>query len=156
MKIINTTILDTEKLKTLFANVARLSAVNIENVLIQVKPGRKARRRITYGSCFSGCIGQKHKGRWIDCEAMIILYTFKHRKLADMAHTFAHELSHLRDYMGHWVRRPGGFVETRTRRYGHYLVVSKIPALRERRANAFADLCMETILLAPQPSPDHH
>lgn len=149
MKIINRCAhkIDTDTLETVLLNVAMVAGIEINQLLVDVKPGR-ARKRYPYngtlGRCCRHLIALKYKGRWVECDGLIQLYIFRYTHLTDLALTFAHELSHLQDGCTYFKQREPGFIQTQTRRYARLRGIEA--PQRERRARAFADEVLEEIL----------
>jgi len=71
------------------------------------------------GKIYAGASWIYRKGREIPVETYIKLYIFDHTTLDELAQTFAHELSHYRDY---WLKPS-----------------IRMPRGKEARANAYAD-----------------
>ena len=123
MKIENHTKLPDSELEKIFKSVITKTDLPIErksalrkSAYIAIYNGKYSAVK---GRIFSNCCALYRHGKEIRCETYIKLFVFPHTTLADLTHTFAHELSHYRDW---WIRPS-----------------IRMPKGKEARANSYAD-----------------
>ncbi len=128
MRIENTSRIDTKVIRATFTDVLKRSPMGKSRTWLQGKDGlyivvNNATRSRVRGRIYPGACYIYRKGKEIDVRGYIKLYIFEHTTLKDMAHTFAHELSHFKDWYDHDFLFKSG----------------NIPRGQEKRAGAFAD-----------------
>jgi len=122
MRIENTSRIPTPELKKLFSQVLKTAPMGESRTWLKGKDGlyivvNNAKRSLARGRIYPSAIRIYRKGKEIPVRGYIKLYIFAHTTMEDIAHTFAHELSHFKDWYN----------------------FDKVPYGREKRARAFAD-----------------
>ena len=128
MRIENTSKVPTAELRTLFAQILRTAPMGKARTWLQGKDGlyivvNNARHSRVRGRIYPDACSISRKGKRINVRGYIKLYIFKNTTMEELAHTFAHELSHFKDWYD----------------YDFLFSHNKIPWGRERRAQAFAN-----------------
>ena len=128
MRIENTSRYTTKELRTTFTKVLKAAPLGRSRTYLVGKDGlyvvvNNARYSRVLGRIYPDACQIHRRGKPIDVRGYIKLYIFAHTTLKDVAHTFAHELSHFKDWYDH------DFLFSR----------GKIPYGKEKRARAFAD-----------------
>ena len=125
IQIENTSRSDTKELRRLFSHIIAKSPLDTyqkrwlrEGLYISVQNGKYSRVR---GRIYPDAVEIHRKGKPIRINSYIKLYVFTHTTIEDIGRTFAHELSHFRD----WHRE--------------FFDHIKVPYGKEKRAQAFAD-----------------
>lgn len=128
MRLENTSRITDSELRKLFNRVIRSAPLGRARTWLEGKDGlyvciQTGKRSRCRGKIYPSATVIYRKGKPINVRSYIKLYIFSHTTLADVAKTFAHELSHFKDWYDY------AFM-------GDY---SNIPYGREKRARAFAD-----------------
>jgi len=138
MKIENHTKIPDKDLKRLFSQAISRAPLGADaksylrtGLYVQVNNGKYSRVR---GRIWPEAIEIHRKGKPIVVSGYIKLFVFKHTTINDLAHTFAHELSHFKDWYNSVHIYPQGYTQ-----------VHKVPWGKERRAEAFADKVINKI-----------
>jgi len=121
----------TEELRMLFSQIIARAPLGTNaktylrsGLYVQVNNAQYSR---VNGRIYPDAINIHRKRKLIVVNGYIKLYVFTHTTMSDVARTFAHELSHFKDWYNSVSIFPQGYIET-----------SKIPWGREKRARAFA------------------
>lgn len=127
MEIENTSRIPTVILRPLLSQIINLSLrgdvkTYARGLYIKVSNAKYSAVR---GRCYSDACTIYRRGKPINVNGYIKLFVFEHTTLDDVAYTFAHELSHLKD----WHRE--------------YFENIKVPWGKEQRATAFAEKVMQ-------------
>lgn len=141
MRIENTSRIPTSELKPILTQVMRTASLGKartwlhgkDGLYITVQNGKRSRVR---GRIYCEAVQIHRKGKPIPVRGYIKLYIFDHTDLKELAATFAHELSHFKDWYDHCAIFDTG-----------YEALSKVPWGRERRARAFADRVINKLAL---------
>jgi hypothetical protein len=133
MKIENTSRIPTNELKPILAQVLRSAPLGKARTYLHGKDGlyvtiHNAKYSQVRGRIYPDAIQIHRQGKEIPVRGYIKLFVFPQTSLEQLATTFAHELSHFKDWYDHCTIFDTGYVAR-----------SKIPRGREKRARAFAD-----------------
>lgn len=139
MRIENTSRIPTKELKPLLTQVLRVAPLGKARTWLQGKDGlyitiHNAKYSRVRGKIYPEAIQIHRKGKSVRVRGYIKLFIFGHTNLKELAQTFAHELSHFKDWYDHCTIFDTGYIASR-----------KIPWGRERRARAFADRVVSKI-----------
>lgn len=139
MRIENTSRIPTAELKPLLTQILNTAPLGKCRTYLQGKDGlyitiHNAKYSRVRGRIFPDAIQIHRRGKPITVRGYIKLFVFDHTTLNDIARTFAHELSHFKDWYEHSAILDTG-----------YVVKGKIPWGREKRAEAFADRVIKRI-----------
>ena len=128
MRIENTSKIPTPELRKLFTQVLKTAPMGKSRTWLQGKDGlyivvNNAKYSRVRGRIYPSATEIYRKGNPIKVRGYIKLYIFAHTTIEELAKTFAHELSHFKDW------------------YDHDFLFSRgnIPYGQEKRARAFAD-----------------
>jgi len=127
MRIENTSRISTPELRNTLAQVIRTAPLGKARTWLQGKDGlyvvaHNAKHSRVSGRIYPAAIEIYRKGKPIRVRGYIKLFIFAQTTIKDIRRTFAHELSHFKDYYDH-----------------NFLDYGKIPHGQEKRARAFAD-----------------
>ena len=127
MRIENTSRIATLELRKVLTGVMRSSPLGRARTWLQGKDGlyvvvNNAKYSRVSGRIYPTAIEIYRKGKPIRVRGYIKLFIFAQTTIKDIQRTFAHELSHFKDYYDH-----------------NFLGYGKIPYGQEKRARAFAD-----------------
>lgn len=133
MRIENTSRIPTKELKPVLTQILKSAPLGRARTWLMGKEGlyvvaHNAKYSRVRGRIYPEAIQIHRKGKPISVRGYIKLCVFNHTDLNELAHTFAHELSHFKDWYDHCTIFGDGYIETK-----------KIPWGREKRARAFAD-----------------
>lgn len=139
MRIENTSRIPTGELRPVLSRVMKTAPLGKARTWLQGKDGLyvklcNAKYSRVRGRIYPEAIQIHRQGKPIAVRGYIKLYVFGHTDLAELARTFAHELSHFKDWYDHCTIFDTG-----------YVAHSKIPWGREKRARAFADRVSNSI-----------
>jgi len=128
VRIENTSRYSTKELQATLSQVLKSAPLGRARTWLKGKGGlyvmvNNAKYSRVRGRIYPNAVNIHRKGKLIEVRGYIKLYVFAHTTLKDVAHTFAHELSHFKDWYDH------DFLFSR----------GKIPYGQEKRARAFAD-----------------
>lgn len=127
MRIENTSRYTTKELRPVFSQVIKSAPLGRSRTWLNGKGGlyimvQNAKRSRVRGRIYPNAITITRKGKEIPVRGYIKLYVFAATTLKDIAHTFAHELSHFKDWYDY-----------------DFLSRGNIPYGQEKRARALAD-----------------
>ena len=133
MRIENTSQIPTSELRKAFTDVLHSAPLGKARAWLQGKDGlyvvvNNARYSRVAGRIYPDAIQIHRKGKPIRVRGYIKLYVFAYKTIDDLKKTFAHELSHFKDYYNH-----------------AFLGCGKVPYGREKRAQAFAEKTIKRI-----------
>lgn len=133
MRIENTSRIETKDLRAIFTQILKSAPLGKARTWLRGKDGlyvvvNNAKYSRVRGRIYPEAIQIHRKGKPIPVRGYIKLFIFDHTDLKELAITFAHELSHFKDWYDHCSIFDTGFVAR-----------AKIPWGREKRARAFAD-----------------
>jgi len=139
MRIENTSRIPTKEIKPLLTQVLKAAPLGKGRTWLQGKDGlyiviHNAKHSRVRGRIYPEAIQIHRKGKPIAIRGYIKLYIFDHTDLKELVTTFAHELSHFKDWYDHCTIFDTGYVAR-----------SKIPWGREKRARVFADKVISKI-----------
>ena len=142
MRIENTSRIPTKELRPMLSKVLGSSPLGKDARLylrsgLYVKVSNAKYSRVK-GRIFPDACEIHRKGKLIGVNGYIKLFVFAQTTMEDIAHTFAHELLHFKDWYKSVRIYPLGYVE-----------ILKVPWGKERRANAFADRVIKRIKPTP-------
>jgi len=128
MRIENTSRIDTGTIRPILTKVMKAAPLGKARTWLQGKDGlyvtiHNAKRSRVRGRIYPDAAQITRKGNPIPVRGYIKLFIFAHTTLDDVAHTFAHELSHFKDWYD----------------YDFLFRHNTIPWGKEKRARAFAD-----------------
>ena len=133
MRIENTSRIPTPELRTALTQVMKTAPLGKARTWLQGKDGlyvvvNNAKYSRVTGRIYPNAIEIYRKGKPIRVRGYIKLYVFAEKTLDDIKKTFAHELSHFKDYYDH-----------------AFMGYGKIPYGQEKRARAFAEKTINRI-----------
>ena len=133
MRIENTSRLPTSDIRKALTKVLNTAPLGRARTWLIGKDGlyvvvHNAKYSRVSGRIYPSAIKIYRKGKPIDVRGYIKLYIFPHTSIDNLKHTFAHELSHFKDWYDY--------------DFGGY---GKIPYGREKRAQSFAERTMEKL-----------
>jgi len=139
MRIENTSRIPTSELRPILTRVLRIAPLGKSRTWLQGKEGlfvtlHNAKYSRVRGRIYPEAIRIHRKGKPIAVRGYIKLFVFDHTDLMELATTFAHELSHFKDWYDHCTIFDTG-----------YVALNKIPWGREKRARAFADRAVKAL-----------
>jgi len=127
MRIENTSRISTAELRKALTETLHSAPLGKARTWLQGKDGlyvvvHNAKYSRVAGRIYPDAIQIYRKGKPIPVRSYIKLYVFTYKTIEDIKRTFAHELSHFKDYYDH-----------------NFLGYGKVPYGREKRAEAFAE-----------------
>jgi len=133
MRIENTSKIPTPELRKALAEVLRTAPLGKARTWLQGKDGlyivvHNAKYSRVSGRIYPDAVEIYHKSKPIPVRGYIKLYVFANRTIDDIKRTFAHELSHFKDYYDK-----------------AFLGYGRIPYGSEKRARAFAERTMKSL-----------
>ena len=128
MRIENTSRYSTQELRATLSQVMKSAPLGQARTWLKGRDGlyivvNNAKYSRVRGRIYPDAVSISRKGKRMPVRGYIKLYVFAHTTLKDIAHTFAHELSHFKDWYD----------------YDFLFSHGKTPYGREKRARAFAD-----------------